>query len=77
MPHNYRVVRKLSDGLLVLLSDLFGQQMWGKGKVTKRIRETRNCVLCEGNLGEQAYRPITNKGNRYERICVKCLELKP
>ena len=45
----------------------FGRQWWAKCQV----RKDHKCVLTRAPIkkGEQAYRPITNKGNRYERIC--------
>ena len=61
-----QTVRKLSNGLYGLTHIKWGRQMWTLGKV----RKDSVCVMT-GKLikkGEQVYHPITNKGNRYERI---------
>ncbi len=59
----------VADGLFRLRSVRWGMQLWASCKVRKK----HLCVIT-GDLirvGEQAYRPITNQGNRYERISAK------
>ncbi len=65
---DYRIysLKYLSEGMVALEHIRWGRQLWSICK----IRKERKCVMT-GKLikkGEHAYRPITNKGNRYERI---------
>ncbi len=57
---------KISDGLYGLAHIRWGRQLWAKCKV----RKDHKCVMTDKPIkkGKQAYRPITNAGNRYERI---------
>lgn len=57
---------QLGEGLYGLEHIRWGRQLWSLCKV----RKYHKCVITgeEIKKGEQAYRPITNAGNRYERI---------
>jgi len=68
----YKLKEALSEELVVLESDKFKVQMWGLSRLTKRHRGD-SCAICEENVGDKAYRPATNLGNRMERICVNCI----
>lgn len=61
-----RTKKRLCDGLYGLKHVRWGRQLWTIAKVRKK----HHCVIT-GELiekGSLAYRPITNGGNRYERI---------
>lgn len=67
-------ITKFGDGLYGLAHIRFGKQLWSICKV----RKDHKCVMT-GKLikkGGQAYRPITNAGNRYERIDKTFFETK-
>jgi hypothetical protein len=59
-------LKKLCEGLYSLEHIRWGRQLWSICKV----RKDHKCVMTSEQIkkGEQAYRPITNGGNRYERI---------
>lgn len=59
-------LKQLDEGLYSLEHIRWRRQWWTECKV----RKDHKCVITgvEIKKGEQAYRPITNKGNRYERI---------
>lgn len=57
---------KIGEGLYGLAHIRWGRQVWSKCKVRKDHLCTITTKLIK--KGEQAYRPITNEGNRYERI---------
>lgn len=59
-------LKKLGEELYGLEHIRFGQQLW----YTCKVRKDHICVITGKPIkkGEQAYRPITNDGNRYERI---------
>jgi len=60
------------ETLTILGSSWFGLQAW------KRIivRKYHTCRVCGKMIrtSEEAYRPITNRGNRWHRICPDCIE---
>lgn len=59
-------LKKWGEGLYGLEHIRWGRQLWSICKA----RKDHKCVIT-GKLmkkGEQVYRPITNGGNRYERI---------
>ncbi len=68
MSHHYRLysIKYLDEGLIGLEHIRWGRQLW----TICKIRKDHKCVITEKLIkkGEQAYRPITNGGNRYERI---------
>ena len=49
-----------------------GNQLWALCKV----RKPHVCAITDQPIkkGEQAYRPVTNAGNRYERIAAKVFD---
>jgi len=57
---------KLGDGLYGIKHIRWGRQVWTECIV----RKDHSCVITNELIkkGERAYRPITNCGNRYERI---------
>lgn len=59
-------LKRISEGLYGLEHIRWGRQLWCLCKV----RKDHKCVITGEHIkrGEQAYRPITNGGNRYERI---------
>ena len=59
-------VKRLGEGLYGLEHIRWGRQLW----TICKVRKDHKCVMTgvEIKKGEQAYRPITNGGNRYERI---------
>ena len=66
---NYYLVyslKYLCEGLVGLEHIRWGRQLWSICK----LRKDHKCVMTGAEIkkGEQAYRPITNAGNRYERI---------
>ncbi len=74
MSHYYLLnsVTRLDEGLYGLKHIRWGRQMWSLCKVHK----DHKCVITGKPIakGEQAYRPITNGGNRYERIVPEFFE---
>lgn len=57
-------------GMLILNSPRYGRQVWA----TRRSRKHKQCLTCRATIavGAEPYAPITNKGNRKERICETC-----
>lgn len=71
MGHNYLLkwLQRFNGELYGLKHARHGRQLWG----TCKVRKNHTCVIT-GRLikkGTQAFRPLTNKGNRYERIAAK------
>ena len=65
-----RSISYFADGLVKIEHIRFGRQPWARVKVRKK----HTCAMCKEDIGEEAYRPITHAGNRYERICLACIE---
>lgn len=65
---DYRLysLKQLGEGLYGLEHIRWGRQLWAKAKA----RKDHKCVMTGKTIskGSNAYRPITNGGNRYERI---------
>lgn len=59
-------LKQLSKGLYGLEHIKWGGQLW----TICKVRKDHKCVITSKPIkkGEQAYRPITFSGNRYERI---------
>ena len=59
-------ITKIGDGLFGLEHIRWGRQIWCEAK----MRKEHQCVITGATIrkGDYAYRPITNAGNRYERI---------
>ena len=57
---------RLGEGLYGLEHIRWGRQLW----TICKVRKDHLCVMTSKQIreGEKAYRPITNGGNRYERI---------
>lgn len=70
----YEIVR-YEDALLFVYHPRWGQQLWALGQ--RKVLKKHSCVLC-GRAVEKGsdamYRPMTNRGNRMERICRPCGE---
>lgn len=73
MTHLYKIVRKIDEGLYLLRHPRWGQQIWELSKLTKK-KLKQSCSQCRENLTLYSYRPLTNGGNRMERICERCLQ---
>lgn len=69
MSNDYRVIGALM-GMLILISPRYGEQVWA----SRRSRKRHQCLLCqlEIRVGSQPYSPITNLGNRMDRLCEQC-----
>ncbi len=57
---------KVGDGLFRMRHQRWGRQLWACVKVRKEHKCVVTGVLIP--KGSYAYRPVTNAGNRYERI---------
>ncbi len=70
----YSLIR-LGEGLYGLEHIRWGRQLWTMCKICK----DHKCVITDVKIkkGEQAYRPITTDGNRYERIAKTFFEANP
>lgn len=70
-----RVVGILAEGVLRVDSGTYGLQLWTRCK----LRKSKKCGSCGQQIGvrDQAYRPITNAGNRMDRLCVPCSRITP
>ena len=69
---SYSVVRVFNPGLVGLDCGEFGYQMW-----TRCVsRKSEVCALCgkQSSSGDAVFRPLTNAGNRWERIHATCLD---
>lgn len=55
------------SGIIVTDHNEFGRQVWEK----RKARKPHKCVICGGDVGGEGYRPVTNLGNRMDRICAK------
>lgn len=72
MDDGYSFIKKLSTDLVGLKHPRYGQQLWVLIKL--RSHKKSRCVICDAILGISAYRPLTNLGNRYCRICEDCMK---
>ena len=76
MKTKYELNSILSPELVGLYSEKYSFQLWSLSDLTKKHKDDK-CGICNLSVGNEAYRPTTNKYNRGERICVKCIkELK-
>jgi hypothetical protein len=64
----YKIIEVVSKGLIRTSHSRYGKQLWALSKLTKKHKGDA-CAICEESIGNIAYRPITNLGNRYKRIC--------
>jgi hypothetical protein len=67
----FRLVEKLSDGLLVISTD-GDSTIWSQAK----LRRERECAKCERALrvGDTVFSPMANRPYRYLRMCSPCAE---
>ncbi len=74
MSHYYILdsLKQLDEGFYGLKHIRWGRQLW----TICKVRKDHKCVITGKPIkkGEQAYRPITNGGNRYERIIPEFFE---
>lgn len=70
---DYNLIGILSPEIVSLDSDKYGTQVWAVSNLTKKHKDDK-CAMCEGRVGNKAYRPTTNKYNRGDRICIQCIE---
>ena len=71
----YQIAKRVSGGVIVTDSAEFGSQMWSL--MTRPMYKNRQCANCGKSISrstDPAYRPITNRGNRADRICVPCVK---
>lgn len=70
-----KAVKTLCDGVVGVELEDNTRQLWILASVRSRHK---SCKQCGENLfGKQAFKPATNAGNRYERICPACLAKFP
>ena len=72
---DYTIVEFPADDFMLVRHWKFGRQLWAKSKMTRRHNKDK-CAICGRIVGKQAYRPLTNSGNRMERICLQHENLK-
>ncbi len=69
----YKIIRYVAEGILRVLSTYDGLQLWVLTNTA--VRKDHKCVMCDRAIlkgKEKAYLPITNLGNRMDRICEQC-----
>lgn len=69
----YKLIQAINEGMVQLESARWGLQLWCQGK----IRKSKACIECDWEFapGAEMYRPVTNAGNRADRICTRCIAL--
>jgi hypothetical protein len=80
---SYKTIKRLSDAIAGMEGFgkhwKIGRQVWVKARTT-RSKQATLCANCRKPVGTQAYRPMpspaTGSRNRYERLCVACVEGK-
>jgi len=67
----YYTLIKDETGFFVVLGHWqYGTQIWTEIKP----RKPHKCTICRADIAMQpCYRPITNRSNRMERICIPCM----
>ncbi len=68
---DYSLLDSPGGGLLLTEHPVHGRQVWTLVKL--KTRRGANCARCHRPLGPSAYRPVTNRNNRMERICERCV----
>lgn len=61
----YKIIRA-EEGVIFTVSK-YGRQVWSLARL--RSRKDNKCAVCGKPLGDKAYMPMSNAGNRMERIC--------
>lgn len=72
--NEYMKIEYKAKGIVRIFSSYHGWQLWVLSGT--RIRKNHQCKLCKKEFSKgktKMYRPITNLGNRKDRICEKCL----
>jgi len=73
MREKYRIVFHTSKELIRICSIEYGAQLWA---LTNQVtRKNHKCGICGKRIHrgkDKAYRPLTNLGNRMDRICLNC-----
>lgn len=64
---SYKIVAVPEEGLLVTCHPEYGEQLWSLCQIRKRQKDP--CAICGEPVGREAFRPLTNRGNRYHRLC--------
>jgi hypothetical protein len=66
----YRAVRRLNEGVAVLLRN-GDSAVWA----ARKLRKQRACAECDRDLsaGDRVFAPVGNQMYRGERLCVTCL----
>lgn len=69
----YTIKEYPDEGILLIACFPYGQQVW---VITERkVRKSHKCAICKREIikdKDKALRPLTNQGNRADRICVEC-----
>ena len=69
----YEITAYPYEGLMLTFHPRYGRQFWSLSKLTRK-HQGDSCAVCEQSVGNYAYRPITNLGNRSKRICTRHVE---
>lgn len=69
-PRGYEIVERPSDGLILVQSRDYGQQLWVLSKMTTKNKD-KPCPICGLPVGDNAFRPFGNPSNRSQRICTR------
>lgn len=74
----YRVVRRLSPGLVLISDAFYGERLWTLRVLRNRRTRGPNrvCVRCSTPLlpGMHAYGPEGNGNDRAARLCPTCVD---
>jgi hypothetical protein len=67
----YRFRKVMGEGLVVLSSIEYGQQIWHR----MTLHKAKHCDDCRTLLavGTECFRPFTNGYNRMHRLCATCV----
>jgi len=66
---DYSIIGYPGAGMMLTDHPKYGRQLWVSVKL--RVHKNDKCAICDQELGKEAYRPMTNLGNRYARICME------
>lgn len=69
----YKIIGFPSPGIMRTTHFRYGEQLWTLVSLTKKHKND-NCAVCELSVGDLAFRPMTNLGNRMVRICRRHLD---
>lgn len=74
---HYTIKEYVAEGVILASCFPYGQQVWTLSE--QKVRKNHWCAVCDGAIKKgkhRAFRPLTNHGNRMDRICRKCGEPK-